>query len=238
MSVDFLSIGRHTLDVSSVETASRQICERLGINIAIGEWDDGKFYPQQKIELYPGAPFYRMWDVSSNHQSVQYYLDTPEEYIDSQSGDFSFMLISKETVSIDFWAVSWRWQWYWNLFGDDEEYRADYRARMETDVQAFRKVARKYYSKIGAGYIYCYADQGPSDLIGDYEDESWIEFENAIRTGKYLDDNQKYLEKEWSGFSSKDLHIINVSDFFSGKNVIRSHSWWDIFYDDFADLNV
>ena len=36
MSVDLLSLGRHNLDVSTVEKTSRQICERLNINIAIG----------------------------------------------------------------------------------------------------------------------------------------------------------------------------------------------------------
>ena len=230
MSVDLISLGRHTLDVSNVETASRQISERLDINIAIGYYEDGKFFPQQLIERHPGVPFYRMWDVSDEVQPVQYDLDAPEEYMENRSGPFLFMVVSMESVYIDFWAVSWRWQWYWNLFGDD-----GLESRLE-DIQAFRRVAKDCYGKLGASYIYCYADQGPSDLIGEYEDGTWEEFETAIRTGKYLEDNKEYLEKEWSGFSAKDRVIFNVSAFLTQKSTEPSHSWWDIFYDDFADL--
>lgn len=231
MSVDLVSLGRHNLDVSTVENASRQISERLDINIAIGEWKYGKFFPQQVFERHPGLPFYQMWDISDEDQPVHYNLDCPEEYIDSREGGFCFMIISLESVYISLWEVPWRWQRYWNFFGDD-----GLESCLE-DIQAFRKVAKEYYGKLGASYIYCYADQGPSELIGNYEDSTWEEFENAIRTGKYLDDNKEYLEKEWSGFNSKDLVIFNVSYFLSGKTTRRSHSWWDVFYDDFADLD-
>ena len=59
----------------------------------------------------------------------------------------------------------------------------------QEDVRSFRRVAKDCYVKMGAKYIYCYADQGPSDLIGEYEDGTWEVFEAAIRTGKYLEDH-------------------------------------------------
>ena len=227
MGIDLLSLGRHNLDVSTVETASRQICERLGINISIGYWD-GKFIQKQKIELYPSKPFYRMWDVSDEYRPVQFLLDPPEEYVSNSEGDISFMLVSLESVFIDFWSVSWRWPWYWAPFGNEED-----KGRIE-DIQRFRRVAKEYYRKLGAEYIYCYADQGPSDLLGDYEDGIWEEFEKAIRTGKYLDCD--ICRKEYPDYTPKDAVIFNVSDFLLGKSSEPSHSWWDIFYDDFKDL--
>lgn len=233
MSVDILSIGRHNLDVSSVESASRQISERLDINIAIGDWDVGVFIPQQLIERHPGVPFYRMWDISSKYEPVQYDLTAPEEYTESEEGVIHGLTVSLETVYISFRAVTWRWQWYWRLFGDEDYDRDSYSSCLE-DIQAFRKVAKDYYHRLGSEYIYCYADQGPSDLIGEYEDGTWEAFENVIRTGKYLDCD--IIRKEWPEFTAKDLRIINVSDFLLGKTKEPSHSWWDVFYDDFADL--
>ena len=230
MGVDLLSLGRHDIDVSSVETASRQLSERLDINIAIGYYEDGKFFPQQLIERHPGTPFYRMWDISDELQPVQYDLDAPEEYRENRYGPFCSMTVSMESVHIDFWEVNWRWRWYWEAFGDDGD------GSSLADVQLFRKAAKDCYRKLGATYIYCYADQGPSDLIGEYEDGTWEEFETAIRTGKYLDDNKEYLEREWPGFSAKDLVLFNVSDYLTKKTIEPSHSWWDIFYDDFSDL--
>lgn len=231
MGVDLVSRGRHNLDVSSIEAAARQISERLGINIAIGRWDDGLFIPHQLIERQKGEVSYRMTDESGKGQQVLFYIDAPEEYQDSESGAFSWMEINRESVYISLWAVRGRWSWYWNAFGENED-----GSSLET-VQAFRKIAKEYYSKLGAPYIYCYADQGPSDLIGNYEDGTWCDFENALRTGKYLDDNAEYLKKEWPGFTSKDLVIFNVSDYLSRKSIEPSHSWWDVFYDDFADLD-
>lgn len=227
MSVDLVSIGRHTLDVSTVETASRQISERLDINIAIGYWDAGKYFPQEYIEQHPGAPFYRMWDTSDEYNPVQFDLEPPDKFLDSKSGDICHMIVYQETVYIDFWSVSWRWQWYWAPFGDEDD------KGCLDDINRFRKVAREYYRKLGAEYIYCYADQGPSDLIGEYEDGTWEEFEAAIRTGKYLDCD--YARKDWD-FAPEDLIIFNVSDFLLGKTMEPSHSWWDVFYDDFKDL--
>ena len=230
MSVDLISLGKHSLDVSDVETASRQISERFDINIAIGYYEDGKFFPKQLIERHPGLPFYRRWDVSDEFQPVQYDLDAPEEYRENRYGPFCSMTVSLESVYIDFWEVNSRWQWYWNLFGDD-----GLESSLE-NIQIFRRVAKDCYGKMGAKYIYCYADQGPSDLIGEYEDGPWEVFETAIRTGKYLEDHKEYLEKEWPGVSAKDLRIFNVSDYLTKKNTEPSHSWWDVFYDDFADL--
>ena len=229
MSVDLISLGRHNLDISSIEKTAQQISERLDINIAIGYWDDGKFIQQQLIERHPGAPVYQMEDCSDEYTPVQYNLDAPPELMKSRSGPFCFMTISLESVYISFWVGPWRWKWYWNIFGDDGQ-DGDWKSVCE-----YRKYAKEYYGKLGASYIYCYADQGPSDLIGEYEDGTWEEFENAIRTGKYLDID--YARKEWPEFTAKDLRIINVSDFLTKKNTEPSHSWWDIFYDDFADLS-
>ena len=235
MSVDLLSLGKHNLDISNIEITAQQLCERLDINIAIGKWDDGKFFPDKTFERHPGVPFYRMQDNSDEWQPVQFYLDPPQEYINARKGDICFMVLSKESVYIDFWAVSWRWKWFWSVFGDDYAYKHEYKSAL-ADIMEYRKIAKQYYTRLGASYIYYYADQGPSDLIGDYEDGTWEEFENAIRTGKYLDDHAEYLEKEWPGFTSKDLVIFNVSDYLTKKSTEPSHSWWDIFYDDFSDL--
>lgn len=229
MGVDLISLGRHTLDVSSIEKTAQQLSERLDINIAIGQWDDGKFTPQKRIERHIGAPFYRMND-SSYSDDVCYELDSPEEAIEKRLGDVCFMDIYKEAVYISFWAVSWRWTWYWAPFGDEEE------KGCLDDINKFRRLAQECYGKLGASYIYCYADQGPSDLIGDYENGTWEDFEKAVRTGKYLDDNKEFLDEEWPGFTSKDLVIFNVSNFLLGKSDEPSHSWWDVFYDDFADI--
>ena len=233
MSVDLLSLGRHNLDVSSIEKTAQQLSDRFDINIEIGEWDDGNYLSHTKIERHPGEPFYRMNDSSESYLPVQFYLDAPEQYIKTRSGLFCFLVVSLESVSICLWEESWRWQWYWNLFGDDEEYRAVYGTCLE-DIRRFRKAAKKLYHILGADYIYCYADQGPSDCIGDYEDGTWEEFENAIRTGKYLDCD--YVRREYPDFTANDLRIINVSDYLLGINTEPSHSWWDIFYDDFADI--
>ena len=232
MGVDLVSLGRHNLDVSDIEITAKQLSERLDINIAIDEWSDGEFSIGKTIERHPGMPFYRMKDGSDGWQYVCFSLDPPQEYIDARLGDICFMEIYREAVYIDFWAVDWRWKWYWGVFGDEDCNKVE-----PVDIQAFRKVAKEYYSKLGASYIYCYADQGPSDLIGNYEDGTWCDFENALRTGKYLDDNAEYLKKEWPGFTSKDLVIFNVSDYLSRKSIEPSHSWWDVFYDDFADLD-
>ena len=169
-----------------------------------------------------------MRDISDEYQPVQYDLDAPEEYTLSKSGGFCSMTISKETVSIDFWSVFWRWQWYWAPFSDESN-----KGCLE-DINKFRRDAMEFYRKLGAEYIYCYADQGPSDLIAEYEDETWEEFEDAIHTGKYLDCD--IARKEYPGFTAKDVVIFNVSQFLLGKSSEPSHSWWDIFYDDFADL--
>lgn len=230
MGVDLVSLGRHNLDVSSIEKTAQQLSKRLDINIAIGHWDDGKFFVEKQIERKPGAPFYRLHDASYS-SDICYDFDPPEEMIEKRLGDICFMEIYREAVYIDFWAVSWRWKWYWAPFGDEED-----KGCLE-DINRFRRVAKEYYGKLGASYIYCYADQGPSDLIGEYEDGTWEYFENAIRTGKYLDDNKEHLDKEWPGFTSKDLVIFNVPNFLLGKSVEPSHSWWDVFYDDFADLD-
>ena len=228
MGVDLITIARHDLDVSSVETAAREVSERFDINVAVGEWDDGVFHPRLAFERHPGLPFFRMCDWSEGDEPVCYDVDEPEESAGACGGPFEFLSISQESVKVFLRECNWRFPDYWRPFGD-----VDNKGNLEA-INRFRRAAKRCLRKLGADFAYCYADQGPTDMIGGYEDGPWNEFEAYIRSGKFLEDYP--YECFETPYDAKDVVIFNVSEFLLGHAVEPSHKWCDVFYDDFADL--
>ena len=228
MGWDLWSVGRHNLLLRDVKSVARQLSDALGINIEYGKdrrgWRFRKVLGQ--IIVHSDAPIYTL-DRMLSYNYPRFELDPPEDDKLTSNDMINYLDIYNETISISFKGWPWRWWHYYSFFCEDEE------SPSLENLNTFRRIAKEFYGKLGADAIYCFADQGPTELIGDHWEEPWEQFEDYILTGKYYDECNDPDYRAWK----KDARIINVSDYLTGKDPTPSMNYGDVFFDDFADLD-
>ena len=228
MSWDLWSVGRHNLKLDDVESVARQLSDALDINIQYGkdrgDWDDNIVLG--RIIRKDGSPIYLL-DHELGYEYPMFDMEYPFFDEKERKGSIAMLDIHNETVSICFWDDPVRWGDYHLFFsGEENPLPMEY-------LNKFRRVAKEAYQKLGAEYIYCFADQGPTQLIGDYWQDPWEKLEAYILSGRYYDECEDPDYRAWK----KDASIIKVSDYLSGRDTTPSINYGDVFFDDFADLD-
>lgn len=228
MSWDLWSVGRHNLKLDDVESVARQLSDALDINIQYGkdrgDWDDNIVLG--RIIRKDGSPIYLL-DHELGYEYPMFDMEYPFFDEKERKGSIAMLDIHNETVSICFWDDPVRWGDYHLFFsGEENPLSMEY-------LNKFRRVAKDVYRKLGAEYIYCFADQGPSMLVGDHWQDPWDEFEHYIHSLKYLEEFDDFTLNPMK----EGARVFRVSDFFLGKDKSYSKTYADIFLDDFADLH-
>ena len=228
MGWDLWSIGKHGLRLGDIKEVAQQLSDALNINIEYGldssGWKKKKVFGQ--IITQPGTPIYSL-DRILSYEYPRYELDFPFDNVKTPDYQIQYLDIYNEIVSISLWSEPGRWRHYYQFFSNEDQ---------TLPLEALRKyriAAKECYGKLGARQVYCFADQGPTELIGDHLQDSWENLETYILSGSYYDECLDPTYIAWK----KDARIINVPAFLTGKYTVPSKIYGDVFFDDFSDLD-
>ena len=226
MGWDVWSVGRHNLRLGDVKDLAEQLSERLDINIEYGRWDESSWRPEGQIIRTPGDVLFTLDDVSEDWDVPRYYLESKDDDRDAQKKPFYMIDIWGECIDISLWSVPGRMQYFWSYFGDEGE-----PGEMEY-LEKFRRETKEIYGKLGADCVYYFSDQGPTQLIADNEDLPWEELVKYIHEGRCYDEYHDTDAEFWK----QDTRIINVPEFLTSENPVKSQKYSDVFFDDFKDI--
>ena len=226
MSCQLVTAGRHHLRTDSIEVVASQLSDIFDINIDYGVFEDAPVI-MGSIVKHEDAPLYWLEDQHDEEWPVKFSLEEPsgsEEYLD---GDIYLLSIYRDIVQISMTGWPYRGSDYLSFFYD-EPYPGQ-----AADMAAFRRRLKEVYGRFGVNKVYCF--DGGYSSTGFLEDKlfmPWDEFEEYILSGQYLEDTENQDEYHWK----EDSMILNVSDYISGVNPMRTKGSADVYFDDFKDL--
>ena len=161
--------------------------------------------------------FYRLESQSETGRGI-YYLD-----------------IYEEMFRVSLFDDPCRWFGFYHFF-DESEYTRHDLDRLNDYRERIGRVAKA----LGCGYVYLFADQGPTDFIPRDEHGKWSEIEEYILSLRWIDDN--YDNEVRRGYPDKReyarsvFRLMDVPEFLRSKKPVRSRYASDVFRDDFSDL--
>lgn len=171
------------IKLGDVKEVARQLSDALNINIEYGHdssgWKKRKVFGQ--IITQPGTPFFSL-DRILSYEYPRYELDFPFDNVRTPDDKIHYLDIYNEIVSITLWSEPGRWRHYYQFFSNEEK-----TLPLEA-LREYRIAAKECYGKLGARQIYCFAEQGPTELIGDHLLDSWKNLETYILSGCYYDE--------------------------------------------------
>ena len=224
------TVGRHNLDVSSMERTARQLSDLFDINIRWGWFGCGCDEEQGRIVKYLDQPIYMLDDDSGGIDPVLFNLYCFERDDKNRRLPFIDMAIHREMVEISFYGWPYKNPQLPRCF---ENPVTELNQEVACLLREFRLKCKSVFGKLGATKIFHFSEGWyagflelvPLSMRAD-------EYENYILSGDYLD----YAE-EWAGLELKSWSaVINISDFLTGKNPQCAPGGADVYMDDFTDL--
>lgn len=241
MGWDINIIGKHGLRVDDIKHTAEDLSQILQANIKYGHETHDEFIEYGEIKLYSNAPLYVLSEYSdtnacaiNNRNLIRLSLE-PADSADDRCEIF-YLSIYQEAFDLsfknDFFA---RWSGFYSHF------REDGNTGTSCGLKEYRTLSKKYVKAFNCDKIYHIADQGPHQYIEDKLDSPWNEVLNYINTKQYEKDFYKQHEEEFGRNYSEDDQgeesvVFDVASFMKADHPKYSLSLYDVFVDDFSDL--